>query len=279
MKKNILFLALCFVALIAGAQQKADIMVGYNAYQPNMKNGQPTAPSRYVLLANAAESKFYSPRTEQIDSLNSTPEGKAAHSEMVMNAYRNGRIQDIPRRDGTYYVTTSRTAGSIVCYDRAGQGKYVYEEPITERQWQTADSTKTILGYECMKATATLYGRTWTVWFAPEIPLSAGPWKIYGLPGLVLEAEAEGGQYRFEATGIQQTDKEIRPVYLADEYEKTTRIDFLKSKRAFLDNPMGSLTAQLGSNIVVKDASGNDLSGKARMYAPREVVDFIETDY
>lgn len=106
-----------------------------------------------------------------------------------------------------------------------------------------------------------------------------GPWKFDGLPGLILEASAEGNQYSFIATGIQQTDKIITPMYLADEYEKTTRLDFLKSKRSFLDNTLSRLNAQLGDISITKveDENGNEISGS--IFASRETVDFIETDY
>ncbi|MDE5800629.1 MAG: hypothetical protein K2H74_06360, partial [Paramuribaculum sp.] len=105
-----------------------------------------------------------------------------------------------------------------------------------------------------------------------------GPWKFDRLLGLILEAESEGGEYRFVATGIQQTRKPITPVYLADSYERTNRIDYLKAKRAFLDNPMGQINAQLGGNITVVKADGNT-ADDAPLFVPSSVVDLIETDY
>lgn len=53
---------------------------------------------------------------------------------------------------------------------------------------EIADSTKNILGYDCVMATAHYHGRDWTAWFTPDIPLPEGPWKLTGLPGLILEA-------------------------------------------------------------------------------------------
>ena len=48
-------------------------------------------------------------------------------------------------------------------------------------------------------------------------------------------------------------------VYLADEYEKTERIKFLKSKRSFLDNHLGKINAQFaGDMVVVKNEDGSD---------------------
>ncbi len=66
------------------------------------------------------------------------------------------------------------------------------------------DSVKNILGYDCFKAIAPYRGRRWTAWFAPEIPVQDGPWKLCGLPGLILEAYDTNHEYSFTATGLWQ---------------------------------------------------------------------------
>ena len=75
MKKRITFIALCFIA-IAVTAQTAHIKVSYVAHHPNLTDGKTDLTNKYILLANITESKFYSPITEYIDSLSSTPEGK-----------------------------------------------------------------------------------------------------------------------------------------------------------------------------------------------------------
>ena len=267
-----------FVA-IAVMARTADIEISYTALSPNMKNGNVEVKNQYILLANGMESKFYSPMTEYIDSLNSTPEGKAIYQEMTQNAYLGGKMDEMPRKDGSYYITKSFPDKKLRYFDSVGLDKFVYEESPDKWNCTIMDSTKEILVYECVEATTNFHGRKWTVWFAPEIPVQNGPWKFDGLPGLILEAVSEGGQYRFEATGIQQTDKIITPVHLVDEYEKTTRLAFLKNKRLFLDNILSRLNAQLGNISITKveDENGNDISGS--IFASRKTVDFIETDY
>ncbi len=78
MKHLFAILLTLLVTIAANAQQKAEIEVSYTEYQPNMRTGEKNGVThQYILLAGGDNSKFYSPRTEYIDSLNSTPEGKA----------------------------------------------------------------------------------------------------------------------------------------------------------------------------------------------------------
>ncbi len=272
MKKILTSIIVCFAAITSFAQT-ADIEVSYTAMSPNFKNGKVDVKNQYVLLANATESKFYSPITEYIDSLNSTPEGIAKYQEMSRSAAMKGDWDNLPRRDGSYYVVKSLADNLLRYYDIVGVDKLCYEETPDEWQWQVVDSTKYILGYECIEAITDYHGRKWIVWFSPEIPISNGPWKFGGLPGLILEASTDDGKYSFVATGIQQTTKAIGSVYLADEYEKTDRKSFLKAKRAFLDNPLGSLNAQMGGDITISGNSGEPI------FASSDIVDLIEPDY
>lgn len=273
MNRLITLIVVCLVAIVAMAQTKADIEVSYTMTSPNMMTGKLGDSShQYVLLANSKESKFYSPRTEQIDSLNSTPDGEAKFKEMQRAAALGGNYDDIPRRDGSMYVVKSTESGIIKVYDTAGMEQYIVEEPLENIEWSLIeDSTKNVLGYDCVMATANYHGRKWTAWFTPEIPVQTGPWKLAGLPGLILEADADNGVYSFMATGIQNSDRQIMPVYLADRYEKIKRKDFLKAKRSFLDNPLGQINAKYG-------ASGMVASGDVK-FADASKVDLIETDY
>lgn len=273
MKKTLISIIMCLAVIAASAQNKADIEVSYTAISPNMRTGKSgDSAHKYILLANARESKFYSPRTEQIDSLCSTPDGEAKFKDMQRAAVLGGNYDDIPRRDGSMYVVKSRDANLMKVYDTAGLEQYVMEEPLENIAWTLVeDSTKNMLGYDCIMATADYHGRKWTAWFTPEIPVQAGPWKLAGLPGLILEADADNGVYTFVATGVQNSGRPIMPVYLADRYEKIARKDFLKAKRSFLDNPLGQINAKYGSSGVV--ASGDV------KFADASEVDLIETDY
>ncbi len=82
--------------------------------------------------------------------------------------------------------------------------EYRYDEPVEALAWRITEQTDTVAGYLCRKAVAAFRGRTWKAWFAPEIPLAQGPWKLGGLPGLILKAADTDGLFCWTAIGLEQ---------------------------------------------------------------------------
>lgn len=268
--KKIIILLLGIIALTATAQN-ADIKVSYDAYSQRVDNGKSDVKNQYILLANAYESKFYSPMTEYIDSLKSTPQGAAKLKNQTDSAISAGKFEGMPQNDGSYYIVKSFNDNNMRCYDSTGMERFYYDESPFNWEWEISDSTRNVLGYECIKAISDYHGRKWEAWFTPEIPISNGPWKLNGLPGLILEAATAGGEYSFIVTGLEQISKSIGPVYNADTYEKTDRISFLNAKRSYIKNPSVMINVQLGVTI--------PREVQQRLFKNDPSFDLIETDY
>jgi len=66
---------------------------------------------------------------------------------------------------------------------------FTVEDTWVKINWKIKNKFKKIGKYKCQKAVGEFRGRTYTAWFTEEIPLQYGPWKLFGLPGLILEAE------------------------------------------------------------------------------------------
>ncbi|HET8810672.1 MAG TPA: GLPGLI family protein [Flavobacteriaceae bacterium] len=81
---------------------------------------------------------------------------------------------------------------------------YIYKDNYARKiQWQLKNEFKTISGYSCQKATTDFRGRKYTAWFTTKIPLPYGPWKLNGLPGLILETYDETGEIYIVAKKIE----------------------------------------------------------------------------
>lgn len=116
-------------------------------------------------------------------------------------------------------------------------GKYnsYYTEPYPQQQWKMGSETTIILGHKCQKATCHWRGRDFVAWFAPDIPVKAGPWKFGGLPGLILKVADSTGTYRFEAVQISSKKS---PIYKFDfrSYSASTREKVWKWHKQFNEN-------------------------------------------
>lgn len=111
------------------------------------------------------------------------------------------------RVDGRYEVWKNvRKDGEMVYKGTVTQPQSYYEEPIPNLDWEMLPGDSTICGYPCQKARVTFRGRTWTVWYTLELPYSDGPWKLCGLPGLILKAEDSKRDFLFSAYRISQVD-------------------------------------------------------------------------
>lgn len=75
-------------------------------------------------------------------------------------------------------------------------------EEMEKPEWDITDSICTVAGYPCIMATTKFRGRRWTAFFAPDIPIPEGPWKLWGLPGIILKAYDSKMHYSFTATDI-----------------------------------------------------------------------------
>lgn len=94
--------------------------------------------------------------------------------------------------------------GKLTETDYFDTQNWQYEEDWEKPEWEITDETKDIIGYQCFKATTDYRGRRWTAWFTPEIPVQDGPWKLCGLPGLILEAGDNHNEYHFITNGLKQ---------------------------------------------------------------------------
>ena len=85
---------------------------------------------------------------------------------------------------------------------------YVILDSINIINWTIQDSVKYIKNMKSHLATTTFRDHEWEVWFTMEIPISDGPWKLSGLPGLILEAQSKNkcaGSRKFVAENINYT--------------------------------------------------------------------------
>lgn len=147
--------------------------------------------------------------------------------------------------------------GKTLYLDVISLDSYQCEENVETPDWQLVpDSTKEILGYQCQMATTRFKGRQWTVWYTEDIPLDEGPWKLRGLPGLVLSAYDAKRQYVFEGAGLEQVSTDQPVVIVEEKREKISQKNFRKVLSRY--DPMAALSSRGIKIISVKEADGSE---------------------
>lgn len=162
---------------------------------------------------------------------------------------------------------------------------YAIIGPMPAIDWKTSGDTATFGGLHCQKATGHFKGRDYTVWFCPDLPVHTGPWKLNGLPGVIVDARDSKNEVVFQFDGVEKTiptppnsgaavdEKDVPPIArdLNDDMNliapppraiKTTQKEFGKVKQAIRKNPNGVVEAMNAGNgpkadhIMVKAGSG-----------------------
>jgi len=91
-----------------------------------------------------------------------------------------------------------------ITYEATSAINYLVESETDNLNWKILKDTLNFSGIHTQKATTTYKGRNWIAWFAPELPFANGPWKLYGLPGLILEAYDDKNEVQFRFAGVEK---------------------------------------------------------------------------
>jgi len=112
--------------------------------------------------------------------------------------------QRTPNSFSDKYFYKNFNTGNILSLNDVVNGYQVVIDSLNIINWKLENSTKDVMGYECLKATAQFRSRKWEVWYTKTIPISDGPWKLNGLPGLILEAKGLAmDQIEFKVTHLE----------------------------------------------------------------------------
>ncbi|WP_353147350.1 GLPGLI family protein [Flavobacterium sp.] len=119
---------------------------------------------------------------------------------------------------------------------------YLVEDTLSYPQWNITDKIKNVNNYQCQKATTFFKGREYEVWYAIEYPTIFGPWKLNGLPGLIILAQDKKSEVFFEAIEIQKTDENT--CQIDNSIKKISKNDFdvlIKNRQKDLEERLKSI--------------------------------------
>jgi GLPGLI family protein len=168
---------------------------------------------------------------------------------------------------------------------------YLIEEPFPAIKWKISSDISTISNLHCQKATTHFKGRDYTAWFCPDLPYRSGPWKLNGLPGLIVEAHDVKNDVIFKFDGIEQVTKSSAPkenataqaapggmrimafgmdsssdptvIAVPENGVKTTEKEFTNLQDAMRKDPQAfAQSAMAGSGMVMRPGGGGGMQMK-----------------
>lgn len=114
---------------------------------------------------------------------------------------------------------------------------FFYEETLDTLNWQLLPGDSILLDYACRKARVRYAGRVWTAWYANDIPVSSGPWKLTGLPGLILFAYDDTGTHTFQAYAMFNVRNQAINAESDHAFQHTKRDKFIKTRNQIKTDP------------------------------------------
>lgn len=192
-------------------------------------------------------SKFSSYRNLTVDSII-----MRSSQEQIANAAMEGKLST-----GEFMtIYKNLPAGKLTHTEKICQDWFRYDEDMPQLEWELTDSVTTVLDYECREAKCEFRGRKWTVYYAEDIPLSDGPWKLHGLPGLIMKATDEKGHYTFQCIGVKS--KADRPITIYKvPFNNVKRREYYDTRHRYEVNPYAYYEATTGGSITGTDEAGN----------------------
>ena len=189
-------------------------------YHFTRKDDPDKAPKKYMNMRLDyvdGVSMFYDLFTYERDSLS------------VLAFDENGKTKNQKEYDKILSLPRPRLGDiTITNFKKTEITQIYYQGPITIRatskmispDWELSEESRTIEGFTCKKATADYLGRNWTVWYTEDVPLPAGPWMLWGAPGLIVSAHDSEEIFSFRLIWTDQLDNDGRIDFIDSRYPK-----------------------------------------------------------
>ena len=201
-------------------------------------------------------------------------------AEDLVNKYQgpeNGQqlvneVLKAPKSRFRYRLYKNLSQKTITFQDRVGGTNYQYEESLdTLLTWAITLDQKVINSYKCQKATTHFAGRDYIAWFTTDIPISEGPYKFCGLPGLIIQVYDVEKDYEFTLQNLKNMEGNtpILGVNKADEI-KLSKANFTKVVENFKKDPMQSYS---NSNMVFPISEDQAKRSKKRLQSRNNPIE------
>ncbi|AZI70376.1 GLPGLI family protein [Cloacibacterium normanense] len=138
--------------------------------------------------------------------------------------------------------------------DYIGDTIYFVEDDIPVIKWSTNyNETKNIAGFLCNKATAEFRGSKITAFYTKDLKYNTGPFKFYGLDGLILEI-SENENLEYNSWVAIKVDTNYKNDYKIPEIKESIKIklrDFLEIKEKKKEEDFDKIVSKAPAGTII----------------------------
>ncbi|EJL71844.1 GLPGLI family protein [Chryseobacterium populi] len=181
----------------------------------------------------------------------------------------------------SYKVTKQYPDFKTYLFTRVSTDQYKVKEDA-KPEWKILSDKQKIGEYNAQKATTSFGGREWTAWFTTDIPFQDGPYKFYGLPGLIVKIEDSTGSHIMTLVGnktIQspaaaekqiEMPQNVRVLGMGGKEIEVTKDQYKKVWKAYVNDPSKNMREMMMRN---SGDSNTKVAFKVRTSDGKEISD------
>jgi GLPGLI family protein len=177
----------------------------------------------------------------------------------------------------SYKVTKEYPAFKTYLFTRVSIDNYKISED-QKPEWKILPDKEKIGEYNAQKATTNFGGRQWTAWFSTDLPFQDGPYKFYGLPGLIVKIEDKTGTHSMTLVGNKTieiaSDKElelpqgVQIFGMGGNDIEINKNQFKKIWKSYVNDPTKNMR-----EMMMKNSESSKVTFKTRTADGKEISD------
>ena len=230
MIKNIIFIFTILISLFCFSQ-KYNFTYQYT-FKPDSLHLEKTETELMGLFIDKNRSTYFSLAKVKRDSAiaqNMNSDEMSSNTPVSLSTFPQEKVRGIIQKDWR--------SNEVISYLSVNTDRFKIIQNITFN-WHIETETAMIQGKKCQLATVEYKGRKYNAWFTNEIPISEGPYKFGGLPGLIVKIEDIKKQHIWELKAIEK----FRHIKLnLSAYIPVTESQYKKAVEDYIRDPMNKM--------------------------------------
>lgn len=187
---------------------------------------------------------------------------ESAKSKINTENMGNGSDNSFKPSNAKYLYYHNDLSNSLITYKWYIAFRKFYITDSPSFSWKLTSEFKDILGYKCQKATLEFRGRNYEAFFTNELGIKGGPWKFYGLPGVILEVHSVDDEFKIKAYRIKTINSEAllisnpyseEKTITWDEYKALYNKKYQETKRVVYNNNVTSSMPVMNRELLVEE--------------------------